>query len=78
MAGLAISNSLQKLVFFSMLVKGFADIEAQMNSVDMIANQYTKGVPQEVEHKEQDPPSKWPEKVFPSSKTRFNFEQGRY
>ena len=45
-----------------MLVRGFADIEAYINSVDLIAHYYTRNVSMETDQKQMDPPSNWPPK----------------
>ena len=45
-----------------MLVRGFADIEAYINSVDLIAHDYTEIVPSETAAKSMEPPANWPPK----------------
>lgn len=60
-AGLAISNSLQMLVFFTWVVRGIADIASLLSSVGRIQH-LTNTVEQEAAHEIEDkrPPELWP------------------
>jgi len=59
--GLAISNSFQQLVFFTWVVRGFAEINSQISCIERI-NLYARKTPVEAAAhiKETEPPLEWP------------------
>jgi ABC-type multidrug transport system fused ATPase/permease subunit len=59
-AGLAISNSIQTLIFFTLMVRGAADIQSQSSSVELISYVYTQNTPVEKEGAEEEIPPNWP------------------
>jgi ABC-type multidrug transport system fused ATPase/permease subunit len=61
--GLAISNSFQQLVFFTWVVRGFADINSQISCIERISY-YARNTSSEAPAhiKETEPPPEWPSK----------------
>lgn len=57
--GLAISNSIQKLVFFTLFVRGTSDALSHVTSVQRIVN-YTKTIKPERDEAEMEVPPQWP------------------
>eukprot|EP01125_Pyxidicula_operculata_P021880 TRINITY_DN8721_c0_g1_i1.p1 TRINITY_DN8721_c0_g1~~TRINITY_DN8721_c0_g1_i1.p1 ORF type:complete len:1258 (+),score=294.88 TRINITY_DN8721_c0_g1_i1:29-3775(+) len=60
-AGLAISNSIQMLVFFSLLVRDFNDIQSEISAISRI-NNYIKKTETEKQKEVENLPESWPSK----------------
>eukprot|EP01119_Soliformovum_irregulare_P000193 TRINITY_DN1013_c0_g1_i2.p1 TRINITY_DN1013_c0_g1~~TRINITY_DN1013_c0_g1_i2.p1 ORF type:complete len:1143 (+),score=404.47 TRINITY_DN1013_c0_g1_i2:123-3551(+) len=72
--GLAVSNSLQMLVFFSMVVKGLADIDAGIIAIERLTY-YSENTPVEAPaHTDVKPPQDWPDQglvTFTAAQMRY-------